>query len=123
MPRERRLRSRKEFAAVYERGRSWPNRLVVLRASPNSLQSSRFGFSVSRRLGNAVARNRVRRRLREAVRLSTIVPGWDMVFIARNQAGQSDYHMLKKAVEDVLRRASFLVEAKQSGPAGSERHR
>lgn len=123
MPREKRLRKRSEFSTVYEGGRSWANRWVVMRALPSGLPSSRSGFSVSRRLGNAVARNRVKRRLREVVRLSSIVSGWDMVFIARGQAAQADYQTLRKAVQDLLGRASLLGERGQSRPAKADRRK
>ena len=108
MRKEERLTKRKEFAAVYREGRSWANNLVVLRVLPNDRGSNRYGFAVGKRLGNAVVRNRVKRRLREGVRLTPIKDGWDMVFIARQAAVESDYHTLKRAMEELLSRAQLL---------------
>lgn len=70
-----------------------------------------------------MARNRVKRRIREAVRLSRVASGWDMVLIARGQAGQAEYQTLKQAVEDLLRRASFLMEQRRPGPAKADHNR
>ena len=103
-----RLTRRREFEAVFTEGRSWANNLVVLRVLPNSLGSNRYGFAAGKRLGGAVVRNRVKRRLREVVRRTPIKDGWDMVFIARQAAAEADYHTLRKATEELLARAQLL---------------
>lgn len=68
--RDLRLRRRADFGSVYERGRILNDPLLVLRVSPNELSHNRYGFVVSKRVGGAVVRNRVRRRLQEIVRLA-----------------------------------------------------
>jgi len=103
-----RLSNKGEFAAVYNEGRSWANDLVALRVLPNSLEMSRCGFAVGKRLGGAVVRNRVRRRLREIVRQAPIKDGWDMVFIARQNAVTADYGDLRQAAVELLSRARLL---------------
>ncbi|MBM2826687.1 MAG: rnpA [Dehalococcoidia bacterium] len=105
LKREQRLRRRSDFSTLYSSSRSWTNRLLVLRARPNGLDVSRFGFVASKRLGNAVARNRVRRRVREAVRVQDLKPGMDIVFIARVPAAEADYWSIKEAAVDLLIRA------------------
>ena len=97
-----------QYAVVYEKGGSWASDLVVMKVLPNSLTLSRYGFSVSRRLGNAVTRNRVKRRLREILRLTPLKPGWDIIFIARPSAASTDYESLNKSVRDLLSRARLL---------------
>ncbi len=63
--------------------------MLVLKAAPNGLEGNRYGFSVGRRVGIAVVRNRVKRRLREVARLARVKAGWDMVFIARGAAASA----------------------------------
>ena len=76
---------------------------------PNELDHNRFGFMVSKRLGNAVTRNLVKRRLREVVRLTDLKDGWDAVFIARRGAEKADYHELQQAAQNLLRRTHLIA--------------
>jgi ribonuclease P protein component len=108
MTRTTRLSRKDEFAAVYSEGQSWTNDLVALRVLPNSLGASRCGFAVGKRLGGAVVRNRLRRRLREIVRQLPISEGWDIVIIARQDAVVADYGTLRQATEELLYRAQLL---------------
>ena len=106
-----RLTSSKQFSQIHREGRSAANRFLVIRFLSNGLDRSRFGFMVSKRVGNAVVRNRVKRRLREAVRLTQVMPGWDAIFIARNPTGKATYQELKQAAGDLLRRSHMSADA------------
>jgi ribonuclease P protein component len=110
MMKAERLARRREFEAVFTGGRTWANDLVALRVLPNGSKSNRYGFAVGKRLGGAVVRNRVKRRMREVVRLTLVRSGWDMVFIARKTAAETDYHALRKATEELLARAQLLAD-------------
>jgi ribonuclease P protein component len=83
----------------------------VLRAMPNGLPLSRCGFSVGKNIGKAVVRNRVKRLLREIVRLTPIKPGWDIVLIARSKSSVAQFADLKKIIENLLSRAQILNNA------------
>jgi len=111
MKREQRLTRKSQYTTVYRQGKSWVNELLVMKAIPNGSELSRFGFSVSKRVGKAVVRNRVRRRLRECLWLTPCKPGWDMVIIARSTASRADYHQLKGAVEELTWRAHLVESA------------
>ncbi|MBN1862179.1 MAG: ribonuclease P protein component [Dehalococcoidales bacterium] len=113
------LRESRHYALVCNEGRAWANNLVVMKALPNGLDLSRCGFSVSRRVGKAVSRNRVKRRLREILRAAPLSSGWDIVFIAR-PAADTSFASLEKSVTGLLFRAGLVrkpvgVTAKDGG--------
>jgi len=83
-----RLLRRSEFDAVYREGRRRSSQYFVAFLRLNGLEQSRFGLSVPRALGSAATRNRLRRRIREIVRLNRprIPTGWDMVIHPRSSA-------------------------------------
>jgi ribonuclease P protein component len=77
-----------------------------MKAMPNGSSLSRYGFSVTKKVGKAVQRNRVKRLLREVMKLQSLKPGWDIVFMARSVA--ADYHQLKRALTRLLAQAQLL---------------
>jgi ribonuclease P protein component len=99
-----------QYALVYEKGKTWMDDLVVMKTLPNGLGISRYGFSISRRVGKAVVRNRVKRLLREILRLTPLQPGWDIIFVARPRAAEAKYSELEKSVKGLLSRARLLAE-------------
>lgn len=114
------LTKRAQYLAVYKSGKAWVDEYIVIRALPNKLGFSRFGFSVAKEIGKAVARNRVRRLLKEVVRLTQIKPGWDIVFIARPSAVNADYHKLRKSTAELLSRAHLLMNGNEKIHAESD---
>jgi ribonuclease P protein component len=79
----------------------------VVRALPNGLDLTRYGFAVGRRVGKAVVRNRIKRRLREILRKAKLSPGWDIIVIARSPAALADYKKLEKSVAALLTKAGI----------------
>jgi len=113
-----RLRDQERFRQVRQTGVSYSHPIVVLYVLPNGQPLSRCGFVVSRRIGKAVTRNRARRRLSEAVRLTwdLIAPGWDMVWIARPPINAAEFAALQEACVRLLRKAGVLRAAGNADP-------
>lgn len=87
------------FRRLYRKGASSANGYLVVYCRKNGSDTNRVGLTVSAKLGHAVQRNRVRRRLREIYRLheAQFARGYDIVVVARTRAMQADYHQLERA--------------------------
>jgi ribonuclease P protein component len=105
---------------VYAKGRSWAAREIVIRVLPNGLDITRYGLTVSRRVGKAVIRNRVKRRLREILRKMDLSPGWDIVVVARNTAASAGFTTLGKSVESLLTKAGLFVGEHEGNSPGAD---
>ena len=108
MRKEEHLTREAEYVAVYQKARSWVNNLLVVRALPNGLGVSRYGFSVSKRVGKATVRNHIKRQLRVIVRSEQTKPGWDIILIARPGIARANYPRIRQSVGRLLSGASLL---------------
>jgi ribonuclease P protein component len=108
-----RLRRDADIAAVWSEGMKIQHSTFALRARPNGLDVIRVAVGAPRSLGRAVARNRSRRRLREAFRAAigdlAGVPGCDLVIVARPRAASAAFDDLRKAASVALE--SFVERA------------
>lgn len=98
------LTRRADFVRVQSRGHRLRSGRVVVLVDAGLEAQVRVGYTVSRRVGNAVIRNRVRRRLREIVRLhqEELVPGWDYVVVGSPSAVAVEYGVLERDVVHLL---------------------
>ena len=103
-----------EFAAFEGAGTTKSHPLLTVRFLRTDLGKTRIGLATGRKLGTAVVRNRVRRRLREALRAMapSFQPGWDVLIIARPGIVDADYQTVVGALRRVLARGGVL-----GGPA------
>ena len=97
-----RLASSRDIARIRKHGRAWKNEFVVILVLPNSLEITRLGFSVSGRVGKSVVRNRVKRQLKEMLRLVWLQEGWDVFLIARQGIDTVDFYNLEQSVNRLL---------------------
>lgn len=101
-----------EFRRIYRKGKSAVSPQLVIYCQRNRRGHSRMGVSVSTKLGCAVVRNRVRRRIREIYRLNKakMLPGYDLIVVARVRAVETDYQKLDRTYLRLLEQLDLLRE-------------
>ena len=104
------LRSVADFKQIQGQSRSRAQPTLLMRYRRNELDRTRYGISTGRRVGNAVIRNTVRRRLRAILRKleGQVEPGWDILLVARPAAAQAPQADLEQAFERMMSSAGLL---------------
>lgn len=104
------LRRKSDFSIIYNKGKSVGDRYVVLFYRKNNLPYNRLAYLASKKVGNAVKRNRARRLLKESVRLTNLeLPtGYDFIIIARNTITNAKCAEVKRSFESALKRTGVL---------------
>lgn len=113
------IRSRVDFLALRKKGKTWRNPLLILAARPNGLGYPRVAVTVGKANGNAVTRNRAKRRMRACLEpiFPHFVSGWDVLFIARRPITTAGFTEIRQAVKALLQQAALLdVELENIGP-------
>lgn len=103
------LKKNGDYRRVYSRGKSVADRHLVLYFLANSLEICRFGFTISKKVGNAVTRNRIRRLFREVCRLNAekFPGGFDFVLLARRDIVGLHYEQVEESALKLLKRIKF----------------
>ena len=106
------LKENAAFRRLYYKGKSAGNRYLVIYCARNRLEATRVGLTVSTKLGHAVVRNRVRRRLREIVRhnASCLPSGYDIVIVARTAAVEAEFAALEKSFRTLTGRLGLSAQ-------------
>lgn len=111
MNRAFRLKSSKAFEYIHKNGKSYADKNLVLIVCKTKY-SLKVGFSVSKKVGKAVVRNKTKRRLREGFRL--LIPSlnrhFNYMLIARAAAASCDYHTLLSSMKTLLNKAGMVVD-------------
>ena len=104
------LKKNSDFRRLYAKGKSAVNPYLVVYCRRNRTGENRLGYTVSTKLGHAVVRNRIRRRLREIVRLNAprLKTGWDIVLVARGRCLEAPYQKLNGAFLQACEKLELL---------------
>lgn len=100
-----------DFRKVYQKGKSFADRNLVIYTRQNGKKRSRIGISISKKVGKATVRNRIRRYIKEAYRLNidpSIKNGIDIVFIARVNSSNSTYKDIEKSMKYISKKTGIL---------------
>lgn len=111
MKKELRIKKNKEFQLVFKQGKSYANRQFIVYLLKKTEQDKfRIGLSVSKKIGNSVTRNRVKRYTRQTfLELKDYIkPGHDYVIIARKPTSEMSFHEVKKSLIHVLKLSRSL---------------
>lgn len=105
------LRSTVDFQQINGQSKSRAHPTLLVRYRHNGLDRTRFGISTGKRIGTAVVRNRVRRRLRTILRRleGNVEPGWDILLVARQPAAEASQTELDQALTRLMTTAGMLA--------------
>ena len=106
------IKNNREFRAIYQNGVSLADRNLVLHYMPRKQEAGRFGITVSSKVGNAVIRNKLKRQIREILRVNrdTISPSYDIIFVVRVRCREADFAQIKKSVRYLLKKSGLLTD-------------
>lgn len=114
MKKRQRVKKNEDFQKVFKKGKSFANRQFVVYFYQKEGQAEyRVGLSVSKKLGNAVVRNQIKRYIRQSIHelKDELQPNMDYVIIARHPAATMNFHEVKQSLQHVLRIAKVLKKA------------
>lgn len=100
-----RLRNSREFKKIYSGGKNYWNRNLILYVKKNHMENSRVGYSITKKIGNSVVRNKIRRRMKEIYRLNfdNIKDGYDLIFIPKKNIVDISYREMESAMIHILK--------------------
>jgi ribonuclease P protein component len=103
-----RIRRGKEYSYIYKNSRRMQGKYIIVFTRENQLPHNRFGIVTSKKIGNAVTRNRAKRQIREAIRknLKKLRPGYDMVIVARFNIKEAIFELIEMDFLRLMKKAS-----------------
>lgn len=112
MNKKGRLRKNSDFKYVYNKGKVFKNSLLVMYIIVNNEDYNKTGFSISKKVGKSVVRNKVRRKIKECYRLNSnrIKKGYNIVFISRVKAKDATYWEIEKAMLSLFKKSALIEE-------------
>lgn len=115
MKKQNKLRKRKQFNWIFRNGQKVFSKYLTLIFSKTKSRDFKVGFSVTKKVGKAVVRNRTKRQLREAVRFfeQNIMPKHTLVFVAKPEIVDVPFEIIKNEVETLLKKSNVFVNNEQ----------
>jgi len=100
---DHRLKKKKQFAYIYRKGKRITNKFLTLFVIPSKFSSYKIGYSVSKKIGKATVRNKIKRRLKEIVRVSDFPKNnFNYVLMVKEGIENLEFLELKKQVKDIF---------------------
>lgn len=110
LDRKYRINQEKDYNYIYKNAKRISGRYIIVFITRNNLQYNRFGIVTSKKVGNAVKRNRAKRRIRELSKkhMESINKGYDLVFVSRVSINEADFDQIEKDFLSAMRKARIL---------------
>jgi len=110
MEKRYRLRKNIEFKRIYKYGKNYWNRNLVLYIRENGSEETRVGFTITKKIGNAVVRNKIKRRMKGIYKSNfhNIKGGYDLIFIPKRNVVELSFHELESAMVHILSISKIL---------------
>lgn len=107
------LKNSRQFRNVYDSGNSFSTKFLVIFYKLNGYSYNRVGISTTKKLGNSVIRNRVKRLIKENYRLNCnkMKTGYDLIFLARVRAKEADYKDIEKSMYYLLKKVKLIEKS------------
>lgn len=103
------IKKDRQFRYIYSRGKSFANKKLVIYYIKNNDEKLKVGISISKKVGKAVVRNRLRRLIKENIRLNqNLKSGYSMIFLARVGADDLDFNTMKSSINHLLKRCDLI---------------
>ena len=110
------IKENRDFSRLYRIGKFYSSDCLILYLKNNKLGFNRLGVTVSKKVGKAVVRNRVRRRIKESYREieGRILNSYDIIVVARAKAAECDYNKIRSALIYLFKKAGMLNDEKSN---------
>lgn len=103
------IKKDRQFRYIYSRGKSFANKKLVIYYIKNNDEKLKVGISISKKVGKAVVRNRLRRLIKENIRINqNLKSGYSMIFLARVGSDDLDFNTMKSSINHLLKRCDLI---------------
>lgn len=102
------IKKQKEFDYIYKKGKYFANKQIVIHYINSKYEDNLIGISISKKVGNAVTRNYLRRIIKEILRKTQVKTNMNFIIVVRKDNQDINYHEMEKSINHVLRKTGLL---------------